>query len=176
MPVLARCPMCRAVLPAGSADAAGEVRCPRCAEMVLPATRKFCARCSRDVTRERRMKDAAGEYYCPDCWSGAREGSGKQALFTCRSCGASLPESAFAGEGDGTLCSTCRAARDLTPETVLSAASDLGGDHVTVPPEVETFSQQRARQRRRSRVRVALWLAGAIVVAAVIVAIVLLAR
>ncbi len=79
MPVLARCPMCRAVLPAGSADVPGEVRCPRCAEMVVPVARKFCGRCSRDVTRERRMKDAAGEYYCPDCWSRRAAEAGTQA-------------------------------------------------------------------------------------------------
>jgi hypothetical protein len=149
MPVLARCPMCRAVLPAGSADAPGEVRCPRCAEMVVPAARKFCARCSRDVTRERRMKDAAGEYYCPDCWPRRAAEAGTQVE------------------------DTFRPRRDVVPDALISAASDPGTENTTAQLELETFSQHQARQRQRRYVRVALWVAGAVAVGALLLAVAL---
>ena len=175
MPVLARCPLCRAVLPAKAADAEGEVRCPSCAEMVVPATRKLCARCSRDVTRDRRMRDATGEYYCPECWTAVVNEGGARAAFPCGVCGGTFPALELASDGNGVICRTCRAARDLNPETLLSAASELGGEHTTYQPEAETFAHHQARMRRRQQLRVALWVVGGIAAFALIVAIALYA-
>ena len=171
MPVLARCPMCRAVLPAGAADARGEVRCPRCSEMVVPNARKLCARCSRDLTHERRMKDAAGEYYCPPCWSAAAAESGRQAAFPCATCGGSFPLQEISEERDHLVCRPCLAARDLNPETLLTGASDLGGEHTTADPDAETFAHYQTRKKREQQLRTALWAVGALVFVAVIVAV-----
>jgi hypothetical protein len=176
MPVLARCPMCRAVLPAGTADAPGEVRCPRCAEMVLPAARKLCARCSRDLTHERRMRDPAGEYYCPPCWSAAAAEAGRKAAFTCGTCGGSFSLQEVSQEADHLICRACLAARDLNPETILSSASKLGGEHTKFQPDAETFNHYQARQRRRRQVRIAMWVVGATVVGALIVVIAVYVR
>jgi len=171
MPVLARCPMCRAVLPPAAADARGEVRCPRCAEMVVPNARKLCARCSRDLTHERRMKDAAGEYYCPACFSAAAAESGRKALFPCAACGGSFALSDVLEEDDHLVCRTCLAARDLNPETLFTSASDLGGEQTTADPDAETFAHYQSRKKRERQWRRALWIAGATALVVVLVAI-----
>ena len=176
MPVLARCPMCRAVLPPGAANARGEVRCPRCAEMVVPNARKLCARCSRDLTHERRMKDAAGEYYCPPCFAATAAELGAQALFPCAACGGSFLLQHLCEEGDHFVCRTCLAARDLNPETLFTSAADLGGEHTTADPDAETFAHYQARKKRERQLRTALWVAGVTILLAVVVAIAMYAR
>jgi hypothetical protein len=121
------------------------------------------------------MRDAAGEYYCPDCWPAAAAQGGRPAEFTCRLCGEFFSMKELAPDAKG-VCLTCRAARDGNPETLLSAASDFGGEHATFQPEAETFSQHQARLRRRHQVRVAMWVGGAVVVVVVILAIALYGR
>ena len=167
MPVLARCPLCKAVLPAGSADAPGEVRCPRCAEMVLPASRKLCVRCSRDVTREKRTKDATGEYYCADCWSTVTAESTGKGNFECAACGDVFAAHEVTQVGEKFLCRTCRMAKRRGVGTLDATA----GAEADVPPDVETFSSYQARHRRQRNVRIALWcVAGALLLTAVVIA------
>src|SRR5688572_13057608 len=166
MPVLARCPLCRAVLPAASADGPAEVLCPRCAEMVLPATRKLCARCSRDVTHEKRTRDGTGEYYCADCWPAVAAESAGKGAFECADCGGSFAAHEVRQVGDVFVCRTCRAARARTPRTVPDAPAVGVSD-----PNVETFTAYQARRRRQRHVRVALWCAAGVVLGALAVVI-----
>src|SRR5829696_8959019 len=107
MPVLSRCPLCRAVLPAAAAEAPGEVRCPRCGEMVLPSSRKLCARCGRDVTHEKRVRAPGGEYFCPGCWSEAAAEYGGSAAYTCAVCGGSFTADQIFQDGDRLICRAC---------------------------------------------------------------------
>ena len=172
MPVLARCPLCRAVLHAESADAPAEVRCPRCAEMVVPNTRKLCARCSRDVTHEKRTRDGTGEYYCAHCWSEVAAESAGKGIFECAACGGKFAAHEVRQEGGHFICRSCRGARGGSPALLPASASGP----IQLPTGVETFSGYQARQRRQRQVRTALWVVGATFLLAVIVAIALYAR
>jgi DNA-directed RNA polymerase subunit RPC12/RpoP len=144
--------------------------------MVVPNARKLCARCSRDLTHERRMKDAAGEYYCPPCWSAGAAESGRQAAFLCATCGESFSLQDLSEEGDRFVCRTCLAARDLNPETLLTGASDLGGERSTAGPDAETFAHYQARKKRERQLRTMLWIGGATAVVAIVVVVVIYVR
>jgi hypothetical protein len=122
------------------------------------------------------MKDAAGEYYCPPCWSAAAAESGRQALFLCATCGGSFSLEEISEEGDHLVCHTCLAARDINPETLLTGACDLGGEHTTADPDAETFAHYQSRKKRERQLRTMLWVGGATAVVAVIVAIVMYVR
>jgi hypothetical protein len=122
------------------------------------------------------MKDAAGEYYCPPCWSAAAAEAGTEALFPCATCGGSFPLRDVSQERDHVVCRTCLAARDLNPETLFTSSSDLGGEHTTADPDAETFAHYQARKKRQRQLRTALWVGGATAVVAVIVAIAMYAR
>lgn len=140
MPVLTRCPMCGAVMP----DArGGEARCPRCAEMVLPALRKLCAGCGKDVTREKRVRDEHGEYFCHDCWSEKLAARGEEPGYVCNTCGGLFPSAGVYQDRDELICRNCYAQRVVDPNALLAAAAGAAtGDRASAqvivrddPPE-----------------------------------------
>lgn len=122
MPMLSRCPLCRGVM----ADSRAECRCPRCGEVVLPAVRKLCAICGQDVTREKRVRDPAGEYYCHGCWDTRLAARGERAGYVCNTCGQLFPTESVYQDGEELVCHRCYDRRSSDPDALLAAAADAG--------------------------------------------------
>ncbi|HEX8915521.1 MAG TPA: hypothetical protein VF796_24420 [Humisphaera sp.] len=109
-------------------DSRGEARCPRCGEMVLPAIRKLCAGCGADVTRAKRTRDEAGEYYCLDCWSARADARGEAAHYRCHVCGGGYPSDQVYQDGEELICRGCYDERQLDPNALLLAAAEASGE------------------------------------------------
>jgi len=124
MPVLSKCPLCRGVMP----EVRGEVRCPRCGELVLPSVRKLCAACGDDVTRVKRIRDDSGEYYCHDCWARKLAASGEEPGYVCQTCRQVFPSDDVYQDGDDIICKQCLQERNLDPNDLLEAASHVGDE------------------------------------------------
>ena len=125
MPVLSRCPLCRAVMP----ESRTESRCPRCGELVLPAVRKLCTTCGKDVTREKRVRDEAGEYYCHDCWDARLAARGEEPGYVCNTCRGVFPsDQVYQERDDTTICFGCYEQRNLDPNALLEAAASAGDE------------------------------------------------
>jgi ribosomal protein L37E len=122
MPVLSRCPLCRAVMP----DSRGEARCPRCGELVLPAVRKLCVTCGHDITREKRVRDEAGEYSCHGCWEARLAARGEEPGYVCRTCGRVFLSDQVYQDGDEVICHGCYDVRSVDPNALLDAAAEAG--------------------------------------------------
>lgn len=125
MPVLSRCPMCRAVMP----ESRTESRCPRCGDLVLPAVRKLCAGCGKDVTREKRVRDEAGEYYCHPCWDERLAARGEEAGYVCNTCrGVFASDQVYQERDDTTICFGCFEQRNFDPNALLEVAAHAGDE------------------------------------------------
>ena len=135
MPVLAKCPLCRAVMPEGR----GEARCPRCGELVLPAVRKLCAGCGADVTHAKRVRDGH-EYYCHDCWAEKLAARGEEPGYVCNTCRGLFSSDHVYQDGDDIICMNCFQQRNLDPNALLETASHAGDDAPVVyaPTELST--------------------------------------
>lgn len=163
MPVLTRCPMCRAVLPPG---ARGETRCPGCRELVLPASRKLCGRCSMDVSREKRVKDVSGEYYCHTCWTQICEEAGYAPGFVCGKCGQTFSFDDVYQVGDALVCRGCKTGipqgvqiDDVDPDQLLEAAAEMGDASPVIFTPTTTYRRWRWRRPTEVWVMVA-WIVG----------------
>jgi hypothetical protein len=139
MPVLSRCPLCRAVM----RDSRGESRCPKCGELVLPAIRKLCAICSCDVTREKRVRDDAGEYFCHTCWEARLAERGEEPGYVCFTCRQVFASDQVYQDGDELICHACHAQRTLDPNELLAAAADAGDDAPAVFTPVTPYNPPR---------------------------------
>lgn len=128
MPVLAKCPLCRAVMP----GTRGESRCPRCAELVLPSVRKLCAVCGGDVTHSKRVRDDVGEYYCHDCWAERLAARGEEPGYVCNTCRGLFPSDRVYQDGDDIICMRCFQQRNLNPDDLLEVAAHAGDDAAPV--------------------------------------------
>jgi hypothetical protein len=124
MPVLSRCPLCRAVMP----ESRTESRCPRCGELVLPAVRKLCTSCGKDVTREKRVRDEAGEYFCHACWEERLAARGEEPGYVCNTCRRVFPSDHVYQVGEETICHGCYQQQTLDPNALLEAAADAGDE------------------------------------------------
>ena len=142
MPVLSRCQLCSGVMP----DALGEARCPRCGEMVLPVIRKLCAGCAADVTRTKRTRDDAGEYYCADCWAARLAAGGEASVYPCGACGQLFPPDQIYRDGDDQVCGDCYRQRNVDPNALLAAAAAAGDDGPAVFAPASTYRQPAYRQ------------------------------
>ncbi len=121
MPVLIKCPLCRAVMP----DGRGEARCPRCGELVLPAIRKLCGGCGGDVTHAKRVRDGA-EYYCHECWADKLAARGEEPGYICGTCRGLFATDQVYQDGDDIICVGCHEQRNLDPNALLEVAADAG--------------------------------------------------
>ena len=163
MPVLSRCPLCRAVMP----ETRGECRCRRCGELVLPAVRKLCAVCGGDLTHSKKVRDDTGEYFCHDCWDQRLAARGEQPGYICRTCRHLFPPEAVYQDGDEVICHGCHAHQTLDPNALMEAAA------TTVPAEEPwgtSPTRTRAARRQADPIPWA-WVAGGIaflIVAAIV--------
>lgn len=131
MPVLSRCPLCRGIMPESRAEA----RCPRCGELVLAVQRKLCASCGQDVSRQKRVRDEAGEYYCHGCWESRLAARGEEVGYICGACRKVFGSGEVYQDGEGAICFSCHADRELDPNALLAAAAaaDDSGSAIFYP-------------------------------------------
>lgn len=128
MPVLSKCPLCRAVM----TEQRGEARCPRCGELVLPAVRKLCAGCGGDITHAKRVRDDAGEYYCHDCWADKLAARGEEPGYFCSTCRGLFPTDQVYQDGDDIICAGCLQHRNMDPNVLLDVAAHAGDERPAV--------------------------------------------
>lgn len=149
MPVLSLCPRCRAVMPPSPERSP----CRKCGEVVLPAQRKICVRCGTDVTNAKRVKDAAGEYYCQPCWDELGT-AGRPRTCACSNCGRTFRcEVLLAGADGGYVCPVCLDKRN-DPDNLLAAAADAAeGEPLAASTRAsraaDAFDDARAAELRR---------------------------
>ena len=168
MPVVALCPRCRAAL---SGVRSGE-RCHRCGENVVASRRALCGNCGTDVTGALRVKDPAGEYFCPPCWVERYEGSGQAPAYPCALCRQWYAPGDIHTQGTRYVCKSCLAYRDFDPDALLDAAAEASaGEPVAFQPAVVSFSEARRREAQERARWTMLWMgfAGAAVVILLIV-------
>jgi hypothetical protein len=94
---------------------------------------KLCCKCGRDVAGQKRMKDHAGRYWCPDCSNSDEKRKRLIDGGICAGCGEAFHGNELSVIGDNTYCKRCLRvrARKETGGFVASVKDMLTGsrDH-----------------------------------------------
>jgi ribosomal protein L37E len=143
-----------------------ESRCPRCGELVLAAVRKLCAGCGKDVTREKRVRDDMGEYFCHGCWEERLAARGEEPGYVCNTCRRVFPSDQVYQDGEETVCHACYSQRTMDPNALLEAAASAGDDAPAV--FAPSYSVRRAAPIPWGLIWVGVGLLVALVVAIVV--------
>lgn len=75
---------------------------------------KLCVKCGKDVTHDKRMKDASGAYWCLDCGeadSRTKHSASSAAGAQCEDCRGKYPPEQITTYENQTLCIGCAKAR-----------------------------------------------------------------
>lgn len=121
--------------------------CSGCGRTAV-VSRKLCTDCGADIGQSKRIKDASGNYFCPECW-GQRQSQGKSQSIAVRS-----PGNEELQDADDLIpiadqaASVCLSAKT----TVSPRANIVGHDHQAKPggrSPLPDYLQQIARWERR---------------------------
>jgi hypothetical protein len=110
--------------PPPSADDAAKAPAPKAG----PA--KICCQCGKDVTHQKRAKDARG-YWCYECHRAdlRRERAGQTPRARCPQCGRLVPADSLTTYHGNTLCAKCRIEEESLPKHMqLKYKPKIGDD------------------------------------------------
>ncbi len=169
MPVVPKCPRCRAVLFAS--DSRPRI-CTRCGERVVPVPCKICFVCAADVTNAPRFKDPGGEYFCTACWEDRVAAAGSQPSYPCVSCGNVFAASDIYQEANHYICKPCFETRDTFPTALREAAAEAEESPTFAPglnvPGTYAYTAVLAKKRYDQR----MWVIGIAAVVGVVILVV----
>ncbi len=72
---------------------------------------KFCNKCGKDVTHDRRMKDHLGRYWCYECGAADQMKKGQGVSMICPDCKKHFRPTHMMKDGEEYVCETCHAER-----------------------------------------------------------------
>jgi len=91
---------------------------------------KRCVKCSKDVTNDKRMKDAKGQYWCFDCGAKDEASRGSGLVQKCPGCGTPTHAAKFIRVKERYVCENC--AEGGGKGKVKGGASDTRNDKIKV--------------------------------------------
>jgi hypothetical protein len=91
------------------------------------STGKYCVKCGKDVTKDKRMKDSKGLYWCVDCGLADQKQKAATTGGGCSGCGEQYPASQLSVWGKQRLCPKCVKARSSGPGLMTRLKSIGGG-------------------------------------------------
>jgi hypothetical protein len=90
---------------------------------------KYCCKCAKEVTHDRRMKDHLGRYWCYECGAADQARRGQGVSMVCPDCKKHFRPTHMLKHGEEYVCEDCHAER-LKHKGLFSGGTGGGGGKV----------------------------------------------